>query len=722
MTDETSGPPVGQRAPRVPGGFARGCLLVLGVSGVTSIVTAGVGWYWYTGEQAAAETARKAEAEAEFKPAYSQLDEAIASSGPVDIDKTVRVIHELDEAMLASRGEGGTGRANVQDFLHTMATQDYRGVAPDVLKARRELLNVIFELQSRQVELEDQEAAWNYTTDVVLGTLSLVNVGGNVEATGGVPTGGTGHFSVDRVQAEHLLRKAEEEREMRARLQRDVHDLQGRLLEATMNWSGTWFGYVEQWDRLCLQRDRAYLAAHDGDWEEAAIAAREAIAAAPDEREAHLLLALARIEGARPAPDHGGPVGDSDIGVFLDAFISAHPDSAAPALQLKGVWLAREGHADAARLAFQLAATAYPAQSATLARLADPYRYRTDLRKTREGTYILKLYQTTQLGAGYFSPDLQMARAYYDQGNATEGKKKLLDHFYRRRNQAQWGLILDDIQFCEQFFGPHFAQIFPEESFLDLTVAPALFGEKLKLGVTNRSDRTVHNATLLLALHLTDQHPDDYEVLRVDPTVAAVNAHEETAFADTEVHISIFGQEKGITDIVTDRAILIADEGVMWVDTDEFKIAEADAFRQQRAVTGAGRQASPGYPDRAARMALGAGVEQALSAVHANAHLQVKQALIGPDDVIITLPRAVILLAPTFRLKLGEDPPLPPDDSTLDGDNVVLTWNRVHSWETSGGASPPAVLSVGGPFSAFRVEWQGDASATYVLSAPPTLE
>ncbi|MSP55310.1 MAG: hypothetical protein EXR69_06875 [Myxococcales bacterium] len=717
MADQASTEQAPPRASRLPGGLAGSCLLALGIAGVTSLGTAGAGWYWYLGEQAAAAATRKDEAEAEFQPAYRQLDEAIASSGPVDIDKTVRVIHELDEAMQAS-SDGG---ANLQDFLTTMATQDYRGVAPEVLSARRELLSVMFELQSRQVELEDQRAAWNYTTDVVLGTLSLVNVGGAVESTGGVPTGGTGHFSVDRVQAEHLLRKAEEERAMRARLQRDVHDLQGRLLDATMKWSGTWFGYVEQWDRLCLQRDRAYLAAHDGDWEEAAIAAREAITAAPGEREAHLLLALARIEGARPAPE-GGPIDDADIGAFLDAIVAAHPDSAAPALQLKGVWLAREGRADAARLAFQLAATAYPAQSATLARLANPYRYRTDLRKTREGTYISKMYQTTQLGAGYFSPDLQMARAYYDQGNATEGKKKLLDHFYRRRNQAQWGLILDDIQFCEQFFGPHFAQIFPEESFLDLTVAPGLFGEKLKLGVTNRSDRTVHNATLLLCLHLTDQHPDDYEVLRVDPTAAAVQAHEETAFADTEVHIAIFGQEKGITDIVTNRAILIADEGVMWVDTDEYKIAEAEAFRLHRARSGAGRQAAPGPSDGTARRAVGAAVEQALSAVHANAHLQVKQALIGPDDVIITLPRAVVLLAPTFRLKLGEDPPLPPDDSTLDGDTVVLTWNRVHSWETSGGASPPAVLSVGSPFAAVRVEWQGDASATYVLSAPPTLE
>ncbi len=692
----TESPPVAPPAGRP----LRSCLLVLG-GALACLLATGVGaWIWYGKQEQAAEAARKTEAEAEFAPIYKQLDDATANPGPIDVDKTVRVIHELDEAMKTS--------PNLEDYLHQMAQEDYRGVAPEVLAARKDLLGVIFELQSRQVELADQEAAWNYTTDVVLGTLSLVNVGGNVDTTGGVPTGGEGHLSVDRQQAEDLLKKIQDERDMHAHLQRDVHDLQARLLDATMKWSGTWYGYVDQWDRLCLLRDRAYLAAADGNWEEAAASARQVIALAPEEREAHLLLALARIEGAKPGEE-------GDVDVFLARFVNEHPDSAAPALQLQGVSLSRQGRPDEARLVFQQAAASYPAQSETLARLADPYRYRTDLRKTREGTYILRLYQETQLGAGYFSPDLQMARAAFERGDKVEGQKKVLDHFFRRRNQAQWGLILDDLDFCSRFLGADFDRMFPEDSFLDLNVAPTLMGGKLKMSINNRSDRTVHNATLLLALHLTDQHPDDYEVVRVDPTVAAVNAHAETDFADTEIKITIFGQEKGISDIVTDRAILVADEGVMWVDTEEFKIAEAEAFRQKRALPGT-------EPTHAAGMAAGAVVEQALAAVKANAHMTVKQAMIGPDDVVIELPRAIILLAPTFRLEIGDDPPIGPDESVIDGQNVVLTWKRVHSWDAAGGSSPRARLHVGGPFSAFYVDWQGDSSASYVLASPPTLE
>lgn len=686
--------------PAARGTNLRSCLVLMGVGFGLVLATAIGGWVWYDRREQAAADARKIEAEAELQPVYAQLDKAAADPGPVDIDKTVRVIHELDEAMRTS--------PRLEDYLRQMAQGDYRGVAPEVLAARKELLGVIFELQARQVELEDQEAAWNYTTDVVLGTLSLVNVSGNVDTTGGVPTGGDGHLSVDRQQAEDLLKKIQEERDMHARLQRDVHDLQGKLLDATMKWSGTWYGYVDQWDRLCLLRDRAYLAAADGNWEEAAASAREVIAAAPQEREAHLLLALARIEGARPGEE-------GDVDAFLATFVHDHPDSAAPALHLQGVSMARAGKPDQARLLFQEAAAAYPAQSETLARLADPYRYRTDLRKTREGTYILRLYQETQLGAGYFSPDLQMARAAFVRGDKSEGQKKVLDHFFRRRNQAQWNLILDDLDFCSRFLGADFDRMFPEDSFLDLNVGPTLMGGKLKLSINNRSDRTVHNATLLLALHLTDQHPDDYEVVRVEPTEAAVNAHEETDFADTEIKISIFGQEKGISDIVTDRAILVADEGVMWVDTEEFKIAEADAFRRQRALPGADRSNTTG-------MAVGAAVEQALAAVKANAHMSVKQAMIGPDDVVIQLPRAVILLAPTFRLEIGDDPAIGPDESVIDGQNVVLTWTRVHSWDATGGTSPRARLHVGGPFSAFYIDWQGDASASYVLASPPTLE
>ena len=667
-----------------PSNWRRSCALAAGALLLVGALGVGGGWWWWTKRDEVALEAQEARAKDEFAPAQEKLDEAIAQnrSEPVDIDKTIRVVHEIDLAM--------RNTSTLKEYLSWMARQDYRGVAPEVLKARRELLDVLFALYAKQTEEADQAAMWAVSTETLLEMASMVSVDVELSA---VPTSNDARMKLDREQAQTLLRQIEERREVRAKLKGDIRELEGQLLEHMLAYSETYYGYVEEWDRLCVLRDRAYLASSRRDWPAAYAAAKQAAELAPMEREAHLLMALALLEGGQVLDPEGPPVE-----TILGRYIDEHPDASAPALLLLGVAEARVDRIPQAQLDLQQAAAYYPRQSERLTDLLDPYRSRSYLRKSREGTYIVQLYQATMDGAGYFSPDLQLARIHFDRGEDDQGRAKVLDHFQRRRTQAEWGFILDDLRFAEQFLGEDFVEMLPEASFLDLQVSPTLIGQRLSLTVQNRSDRTLHNATLLLCLHMTDMHPGDYEVVKAGDTQPAVNAHDSTSFGDVEVKVDVFGIEKAVKDVVEHRAILISDEAVSWVDTEVFKTAEAEDFRRARG-------ASTRLPDPTVRR-LAADIDRTASMRWISA--------LGKDAVEVKLPRGLTLLSPTFRLAVA-DTQLSPARSEIEGDTITLRFDGVHNFDDVNLARPDLSLLVSGPGAAIDVAWSPSGPDSFAI-------
>jgi hypothetical protein len=272
-----------------------------------------------------------------------------------------------------------------------------------------------------------------------------------------------------------------------------------------------------------------------------------------------------------------------------------------------------------------------------------------------------------------------------------------MDHFFRRRNQAEWDLILGDMAWCEAFLGDEFRAMLPEGTWLDLELDRSLLGMggALALDVRNRSDRVLHNATLLLALHLTDMHPDDYQVLRFGETQPTVPAHASTSFGQMDVHVDVAGVAKGIDSVVFDRtrAILVADEAVAWVDTEAFKQASVVAARPQADRVGLAEQVSM----QSASIAVERGV--------------------GADDVVVGLPRALALAGPLFRLRVGDHAPVAPSSNELNGDSIRLRFARVHNWDDDGPA-PPLELEVLGAGVKWALTFRGDASGAY-SAAPP---
>ncbi len=623
---------------------------------------------------------------------------AVSAEGrpPYDIDETIRVVHEIDEAVAHAD--------SLEDWLATVSRQDYRDVAPDVLAARADMLRVLRDLYARQVAVEDQQALWKVSSGMLLlGTLSVVDAQGGAGALGPEAS-----VDVDREQAKRLLDRLLDQQAERARLVADLRRSEDALIGAMMEHAQVYWKYLDEWDRLCALRDRAYLAAWNGDWDAALDSARAAIAAAPLEREAHLIAALALIESGR-ADD---PEGAGEVDRLLAEVIDEHPDQTAPALLLRGVLRARRGDREGARLDLRQAAAYYPRQADRLADMLDPYRARSFLRRSHEGTWILQLYKATMLGAGYFSPDLQLARLAFEEGDVEAGRRKVADHFARRRAQGQWDYLISDLAFCEDLLGDDYRSIFPEDVYLDLVAKPALVGSSLKLAVRNRSDRALHNATLVLAVQFTDMHPADYETFVGGRTQPAVNALDTTDFGTTEVRFDLYGRERTVDDIVKLRAILVSDEAVVWVDTDAYKLAEAEQMRQRR------REREPGRPVAARGSGGGALADrvarEAVDAAKREAVFQVDVRKLLKDDVVIRLPRELVLLRPLFRLRnAATGDLLQPDENLVVGDHIELRFSGVGDF--GDGESGTFDLVADTPAGELVLSWDRDADGSFRL-------
>lgn len=564
-----------------------------------------------------------------FSPAVETMQTAASRSphmpvGRYDIDATIRVMHELDLWMEHD--------FDLRTYLQYVASHDYQHVAPELLRARAEILRLWMELYARQAE--DQKAAWLSLRRIWLEVMQCSNFN---------PAGA---FFIDKAGVQERLSAVEKEVAGHQALLADIELKKQRLLEASFKYAEIYYKYVVEWDRLCLLRDRAYLACHNQDWKAAVKSADKAIALAPLEREAHILKAMALIE------TDGDEALDQAAGI-LNAYVEDYPQLSAPALLLQAVLATRLKNQTEAKLRFQQASAYYPRQADQLLDMLDAYKWRAFLRQSREGLYILKLYKSTMLGAGYFSSDLHMARDHFAVGRRSEGQQKVLDHFSRRRQQArksdsQWELLVEDMKFCEDFLGADFSGILPEAYYLDLVPRRGIIGDKLHFNVTNRSDITLHNVSLVLCLRYTDMVLGDYDP-RSPATLPKLEKLTTTKLEPFSASKVLLGLTKGADDIVLDscRAVLVADEAVAWVDTEAFKQAR---FKASDADARSTMQGDDG----------GAGPSKHLMATWPSLVQDIQKDIlvtlgsgIGNDDIDIRIPGHLAVAKPVFRMSYG---------------------------------------------------------------------
>ncbi len=562
--------------------------------------------------------AREERVAAEAAPARAALD--TVEQGPYDVEATLRAVRELD---LAVKQAG-----SVREFLERVARGDYRRVSPKVLATRKRVVDVLVRYYGALDRQRDEEELWGaftrwsddlarvlQTTDVALGPVSL----------------SPSDPARQRLLSEERARREQVRQETAAEVRRFEEELLYALDAAVPV-----FREVEdEWARLCAQRDRAYLQVSARQLDDAAQSARTALELAPGDREASLLLALALVEQDAMV---GSPERGPEVERLLDGVLHEAPDCA-PALLLRGLWRWRRGDRSGGRSDLELAMTRYPVQAQALRDELDPYSKREYLRQTRQGGRVTGIYRTMMLGANHFSPELQLARLELESGETVDALARVKDHFARRRAQGQWDLVLYDLEFCEDLLGERYRDYFAEKSYLDLVIETRAFREAVAVSIDNRSDRALRNAALVLAVRFTDMVEGEYEAFTAGETQAAVPPLAKTGFGNVELAYDGLGARKTYEDVIRPvRAVVIADEGVFWIDSIEYK----GELARREADAG---QASGDFTERVRELV-------SLLAPDSVALKRVEN-LLTSDDLEIELPRELLLLGPLFRLDVG---------------------------------------------------------------------
>lgn len=536
----------------------------------------------------------------EFVEAYEAISQQknLRAGKDYDLEKTVRIINALELAQVRAD--------SFDEFLDVMARQDYSGVAPDVLEAKRKLFPVLeytYKLRQQDEQLND---VWLLLRGAARGGETLVTqtssftlfraAQGDIFALLGILNSGDAERSTNEAFAQY-----EKDKELKFRIREDLQQLRQAYRQYLEDYAPIYRKYMQAYDALCIEKDKAYMDLYAGRTEEALKHTERILRQYPQQAEAMLLqaMALTIIGGTEQStvdsqvlnshqevllPDSMNHQPDKPVNAFygraealLGQYQALYPDRTAPALVIEGLLQQQLGHEEAAMGCFHQASVEYPRQASQLTDMLDAYNMRTYLSKTPEGQYLRRLYASVMEGYGLFSPNLLKARYYADQGKMTQSREEIYNHFFRRGNQGLYDELLSDMQFCEEHLYGAFKGLLLESSYIDVSIEPQrqwLFwhsDDVMRVRINNRSDVDLENVRIFLCIHYTGMYKDEYDVVRV-PKAANIIARHSTADLDTVV---LRYPGKTYDDITRIRAIAMTDDRICWVDDVDYKQAHA---------------------------------------------------------------------------------------------------------------------------------------------------
>lgn len=537
----------------------------------------------------------------ELKPAYTAIMEVIeekeqtGANADYDLEETIRILNSLEVAQTQSE--------SFDDFLLYMAKQDYSRVAPEVLKAKAKFFPVMQHMYELQKEHKEFSTLWMVARSVAAGqktlreNVDMAGVGLAVAAssvTGGISGGmeaASQSLGAINTATNAAFDHYAEEQKLKKELGKQIKEVKEQYVSYLAEFAPIYYKYMKEWDKLCLNKDKAYLDIYSGRSAEALNNVEAVLRQSPNNREGLLLMALCLIDMGKINREQGVdfrmpfdvermnqdtlPENLSienpyfrQASVTLNTYMEKYPGKSAPALLLQGVLQMDMENAQAALSYFDQAAIEYPRQAEELTDLLNSYRSRTYLNKSVEGLYLLNLYKSTMEGFGLFSPNFYKAKYYTSKGDLNNSKEEILKHFYRRGNQGVYDCLLSDMKFCEDFLYSSFSPIVPEKSFIDVSIEAASKmlvmskDDEIKVTLNNRSDHDLENVRVFLCIHYTDMYKDDYDVVKVPVTKNRIGKHEKVDLSSVKLDYN----GKKVDDITRVRAIVMTDDKICWVD------------------------------------------------------------------------------------------------------------------------------------------------------------
>ena len=544
----------------------------------------------------------------EFQASYDALNkevtevEDVQSSNYYDIEETVRIINGLEIAQSQSN--------DFYEYLEYMAKQDYSLVANDIIQAKKKLLPILQRMFQLQKQHEELSEIWIIARSVGAGFGALAR---NSDPTGALSATAEAYATGNLMGALSLgdnlginqakaaaFDEYDQQQELKESLSVEIESLKMAYIEYLTEFTPIYNKYMKEWDKLCVNKDKAYLDLYSGRMADAYNSTEKIIKEYPTNREALLLKSLSLINIGSGYMNE--PMNDEQIltiskeinlpdtikrnikwndffieaDLVLDNYLEAYPERSAPALVLKGLLHSRLGENSRAMSFFDQAAMEYPRQAAQLTDLLDSYRVRTYLNKTPEGQYLLRLYRSTMEGYGMFSPNFHKAQYYAQIGDYKKSQTEIYNHFFRRGNQGIYDCLLSDMQYCENYLYNSFKQLLLERHYLDISIkTDGLFSSdnEIDLSIHNRSDIDLENVRAFLCVHYTDMYTDEYDVIKV-PATNIIKHYEKKDLGTVKLDY----EGKTNKDITRIRAIIMTDDKICWVDDPAFKQAQSSTF------------------------------------------------------------------------------------------------------------------------------------------------
>lgn len=512
---------------------------------------------------------------------FTDLDEQLENSkttnnNSLNLEATIKVIFTLDEAIKNVK--------DVQEYTEYLYQQDMTGVAPDVISSYQKLLPVLDNLYDAEAEKEVGESVWTAFSE--FGSVATVAVNSGIQITSGDVIGGGLNLAKAGADAMSI---AGDRYEREIEVLKKIKKVKETYLEYVKFSSPIFLKYMTQWDKLCAQRDQAYISLYNSNYQKVVEFADTALELSPNDRESILLkcFALLSLNNDNTISNDEQKITQfEEIEAILASYFEKFPSSTAPAFVLKGILEYQKGKIENAFTLFDEASILYPKQSEALLDLMNIFKIRGSIFRSVESEFIVKTYMSTMEGFGNFSPNFQKAIIHRNLGNKPEAIEEIKRHFFRRGNQVVQDYLPGDLNFCNKYLPTVFSEMFVERPFVDIEVSEGSIIDpknSLRVKMTNNSNRTIENVRLFLCIHFTDSYKDNYQVFKVPDALNSLAPYSEKDFDEPlEVMYEWLGNKKIVPDdIVKLRGVVITDDIVSWIDEKGFKFQTAKDRSQE---------------------------------------------------------------------------------------------------------------------------------------------
>lgn len=511
---------------------------------------------------------------------FTQLDQQLENSKTtnkksLNLEATIKVIFTLDEAIKNVK--------DVQEYTEYLYKQDMRGVAPDVIGCYQKLLPVLDNLYDAEAEKEVGESVWTAFSE--FGGVTAVAVNSGIQIVEGDVVRGSLNLAKAGADAMSI---AGDRYEREVEVLKKIKKVKETYLEYVKFSSPIFLKYMTQWDKLCAQRDQAYISLYNSNYSKVVEFANTALELSPNDRESILLkaFALLSLNNSNISNDEQNIQQFEEIETILASYFERFPSSTAPAFVLKGILEYHKGEIENAFTLFDEASILYPKQSESLLDLMNIFKIRGSIFRSVESEFIVKTYMSTMEGFGNFSPNFQKAIIHSNLGNNTKAIEEIKRHFFRRGNQVVQDYLPGDLNFCNKYLPTVFSEMFVERPFVDIEVSEGSIIDpknSLRVRMTNNSNRTIENVRLFLCIHFTDSYKDNYQVFKMPDALNSLLPYSEKDYEEPlEINYEWLGNKKIVPDdIVKLRGVIITDDIVSWIDEKSFKFQTAKDRSQE---------------------------------------------------------------------------------------------------------------------------------------------